>query len=478
MAHPASFFAPTYALLAPLVLGAALLRAVGVRFASERVAYLGWAWMAGCLGVAALQLGLLLAGAGDVHPLAADALVLVLAGGLALAGRRVAPVVPATPGARHAWPRWERIAFALALAVAVLVLANRIFLRTLEPIYLDDEAIFWSHRAKALFRAGGFGGTYPAELREVAHSDYPLLNPLLQVWMFVHAGGITHVVNRLPMQMCALAAALCVAGGALRHSRPGIAGALVLAFAASELVASSSRRAHSDILVALGAVVMLDAWLRWRAQPHAAWWKLGALGAACALWSKNDGAMVVFAAACAFVLVHLARPRELLARLRPRRVHLWLLVPLAVVVSTLIHNRAFGVGSDLILEKRRRASLPARLLEKWDVNGPEVLRYFADAALDPLEFWMLPAALVVLVLLRPRASLRDGRGVPLLALLLATLGYVAIFTATTADLDWHLRTAARRILLQIFPAIVVLLAAQMGSFMSAPQSTPERRPTP
>jgi hypothetical protein len=159
-------------------------------------------------------------------------------------------------------------------------------------------------------------------------------------------------------------------------------------------------------------------------------------------------------------------------------VHLWLLVPLAVVVSTLIHNRAFGVGSDLILENRRRASLPARLLEKWDVNGPEVLRYFADAALDPLEFWMLPAALVVLVLLRPRASLRDGRGVPLLALLLATLGYVAIFTATTADLDWHLRTAARRILLQIFPAIVVLLAAQMGSFMSAPQSTPERRPTP
>jgi hypothetical protein len=221
--------------------------------------------------------------------------------------------------------------------------------------------------------------------------------------------------------------------------------------------------------------VMLDAWLRWRAAPHAAWWKLGTLGAACALWSKNDGAMVVFAAACAFVLVHLARPRALLPRLRLRRAHLWLLVPLAVVVSTLVHNRAFGVGSDLILENRRRASLPARLLEKWDVNGPEVLRYFAESALDPFEFGMLPAALVVLVLLRPRASVRDGRALPLLALALATLGYMAIFTATTADLDWHLRTAARRILLQIFPAIVVLLAAQLGSVMGAARSAPELR---
>lgn len=459
-----SFFAPTYALLAPLVLGAALLRALGLRFATDRVAWLGWAWMAGCLSVAGLELVLLIAGVGTEHALLADALVVLGAVALALVGRRVPPVAPMP---RPEWPRVERVLFALALAVAVLVIVNRIFLRTLEPIYQDDEAIFWSHRAKALFRADGFGGTYTTEVRQVAHADYPLLNPLLQVWMFVHAGGITHVVNRLPLQLCALAAVLCVAGGALRHSRPPVAGALVLAFTASELVASASRRAHSDILVGLGAVVMLDAYLRWRAAPHAAWWKLGVLGAAFALWSKNDGALVVFAAACAFVLVHLARPRELLARVKPRRAHAWLLVPLAVVACTLAHNRAFGVSSNLILDNPRRANLPARLLEKWDVNGPEVLRYFRDAALDPAEFQMLPAALVVLVLLRGRASWRDGHALPLVALLLATLGYVAIFTATTADLDWHLRTAARRTVLQVFPALVLMLAVQMGGVTSA-----------
>ena len=48
-------------LLVPLLVGAGLLRALGIGYRTDRLAFVGWAWLTGSLASAALTLAWLLA---------------------------------------------------------------------------------------------------------------------------------------------------------------------------------------------------------------------------------------------------------------------------------------------------------------------------------------------------------------------------------------------------------------------------------
>ena len=70
-----AFWQPALALLAPLVLGMALLRALGLRFASDRIAYPGWVWLTGSLATAGLEFLWLLFGLGTESALGRELVV-------------------------------------------------------------------------------------------------------------------------------------------------------------------------------------------------------------------------------------------------------------------------------------------------------------------------------------------------------------------------------------------------------------------
>lgn len=448
-----AFWQPALGLLAPLVLGMALLRAVGLRFASDRLAYPGWVWLVGSLAIAALELLWLVFGLGTGSALGRELVALLLAGGVFVASRGGESVPAAAPrGARG-----ERAVFLVLFALALVIVLNKLLLGTLEPIYVDDEAQFWSARAKLLFAADGFGAEYQAGLRTLAHGDYPLLNPLLQTWMFAHAGEVTHAINRLPIQL-AMPAVLCVlAGAARRQLRPGAAGLLLLTFLGSPLVLTATLRAHSDILVGFGGLVVLDAWLRWRDEPDDAWIALGAAGTAYLAWAKNEGLLVLLVLLLVALVSHWRRRAHL--RLRPA--HLAWLVPLAVVGVTVLHNRLFELQSDILAA---RGGLVARFFGQWSANAGEVLRFFGDLACDVEVLQLLPLVLVVLLVADRAAARRLAPAVVVLALVL--LGLMVVLVATPSqDVDWHLRTAGKRLVLQLYPALVLLVATAMGRWL-------------
>lgn len=454
------FFAPALALLIPFALGVLVLRALGLRFACDRLAYPAWAWLAGSLVTAGVELAVLVLGGGVdapwVHGLATLPVALVLI----LWARGSTPLaVRPLPGTRG--ERWLGLAL---VALALGFVLNQLLLATLEPIYLDDEAHFWAERAKLLHAAGGFGPAYQAGLRTLAHADYPLFNPLSQLWIFVFAGEVTHVVNRLPMQLAVPAVTLVLAGATRRHLRAPAAGLLVLTFVGSMLVFSAVRRAHSDILVAFGGVVLLDAYLRWRAERRGAWLALAALGATQLAWAKNEGFLVLAALG---LVAGLERWRAARAGepLRLRAAHLVWLLPAAAVGVTLLHNLTFELQNDLMQEHAERGGMLARLFAQWQANTLEVLGFFGEVCLKGQEFQLLPLALVLLVLL-DRGGARDLGG-PLLVLALTATGFVLVLIATPADVDWHLRTAGKRLVLQLYPAITLLVAALMGRWLPA-----------
>ncbi len=463
-------------ILLPLCLGTALLRAIGLGPRSDPVAFAGWAWIAGALGTAALEFVALASGLGTGKPFLLGGIVLACAAFLFLLGRRV-PILAAPP--RETVAPAERIVFAAALALALIATGRLVLLSSLNAIIATDEALFWSYRAKMLFTSDGFGPSYRAALaaRTMPHADYPLLDPLLQLWTFLWAGRITHVVNRLPIQLVALSLVLCSAAALRRVARPALAALALLLLPATAEFSFAARHGYADVLVAAGLLVLLDGYLRWRAEGDPTWIRLASMAGAFALWAKHDALLYACALLGASLLARLDRRPAYAGALRPGRVHLALLAPLGVVLVTWISNAVFSQGSKLVVGGGAVRDPIASGLGDLRERLPLVLERLWALAVDPSGSHYLWPAFLVLFLAAPLRVWRGSLRLPALALLLSLAGLTALF-CWIPDFEWHLRTAAPRLLFQLFPALLLWIGALGGELLRSSRLEREARALP
>lgn len=451
----------------PLVLGAALLGLLGIGWRSDRIAFLGWAWIAGACGTALVVFVWLWSGL-DVSSAAVPAAAVA---GLALCAgwlgrRRPRAELVATTRAADTATRLERGSFGVVLVGVLLLTAARILLATLQPVVTDDEGNFWAMEAKVAWLSGGFVPAFGATLREpnfVYNADYPNLNPLLQVWTFAHAGRLVHVANRLPIQLFALAQVLVAAAALRRLVRPAFAALLLLVLVAPREAAFQTQLAHGDLMVGLGALVALDAWLRWRATRAPAAFRLLALGLALMLWSKNEGLLYALCIALAAALAYaLARDEPAVQEGAPARAPwAWLLLPAAVVAMNWSFNAWFGFTSGFVANERREAGLLALFFAQFDERFSAVTGHLARRVLlSPAHSGLVFAAFFVGVV--PYLRRREF-ALPAAALFLALGGIAAVFIGAPHDVRWHLGTAATRVTFQLFPAAVLGLGLLLGA---------------
>jgi hypothetical protein len=480
-------------LLLPLLSGLLALRALGLRRADDPLAFWGWAWMAGCLLVALGLLAWMLLGLhlSMLRPGVLGA-VTALAALLAVAWRRHGEEPRATAlraaDVRPAGARWERVVFALCLALSLALMADRIVLASGHAIVGGDEASIWSAKAKALWSADGLGAPFAKLSTGVGHADYPLLDPLLQLFGFALAGRPLDFENRLLIQLCVPALLLVAAGALARCARPSIAGLLVLLLATSRGTGTSTGDACADGLVALGLLVALDAGERWRATGARRWLPLGALALAVLVASKNEGLMLALGAVAAFALTGLVREARAAATRAGRALEpgaasraVWLLVPLVLAVTGALLNARFGFQNDLLAAVDGH-SLPERIVRHAPSVMAPLLAWVADFLLrGGVETHRLFLAGVALVLLVPGLLRREAeppwsyRAVPV-ALLLALAGYLAVYVGGTTELagmhDW-LRTSFPRISFHLLPALAIWIGAA-----STRLATPTTLPAP
>jgi len=456
----------------PLLLGALVLAALGVTPRTDRVAYLGWAWMVGAFGTAAVVCAWLWAGMPGPAAWVPGIGALLLGLVAWFLGRRGSLEPPASPGPTPtpeaaAWEVWF---FRAALAFCLVVTLERIANASLVAVLATDEGTFWAFKAKLLYHEGGFGPGYAAAVveRKLGNADYPLLNPLLQVWSFAHAERITHAVNRLPIHACSVALVLALAGGLRRVARPAVAGLLLVLLASMTPFADATRLAYSDALVALGTVVGLDALLRWRAERRPGWVGLGAIAVGFLLWSKHEGALIVLAFGIAYAVDRFLTPARGRRWPRPTRLQLWGLVPLGVVVLTWWINRRYGAANFFM--ERRSSGLPGGLdLEgnfgtAFLANLPVRLEPTVQFFLDHVFFTASHSQYVVvlfglLLVLAPRAIGRSPLRLSALGLSLTLMGFVLVFIGLPKDLEWHLVTAGARVVFQPVPALLLWIGA-------------------
>ncbi|MCA8955854.1 MAG: hypothetical protein KDC87_07260 [Planctomycetes bacterium] len=478
-----SWVAPCVTVAVPLWLGAGILRRLGIRPVDDRWAFGGWAYLTGALAIggymaAWLLLRLPLVPAALLPPLV-TAVVLQIVG-----GRRAAP--PDTYAIRGT--TGERVAFGVVVGTVVIVSLLTILSGSSRVIVGGDEAHIWSLKAKMLY-PHGLGATFDrlaAELRrppdfwrpfdawlEAAkaalpeparavlpntegprgyHLDYPILNPLLQVWSFTCAGELQHWENRLPVQGCGLALLLALAGALRRVCRPGVAALLLVVFFALFETRSTMHSAYADGLVAGGLLVVCDALLRYRATERAGWWALVVVGASVMVWSKNEGLAYGSALGIAWTCDR--------TRLPWRRA-VWLALPLGIIGLTWLSNTHYGFGNDLAtlpagggLER-----LPEILSYYWDhvVAGP----LWADRMLRLQNGYLYAIFLALLVLCTKAALHRSLRFTTVLVLTVLAV-QIAVYVATPHSLIWHMTTSVPRFTWQLVPVIVLWLGIFAG----------------
>lgn len=446
-------------LLPPLLLGYGLLRWLQLDVRRAGVAWPAWLWAAGAVAHTQLLLLWILFGTlPDATLLAATelGLGLLLVGAARWSARRALRTPAAQPAPAPAPPpeRGTRLLYS-ALVVGLLLFGLQILRANQHPVTFGDEAAIWSAKAKVLYASGGEPHALQQELSEqeqpfVLHPDYPMLNPLLQLQVFLQAGGITHVANRLPVQLGALAL-LCALAGALRARGAGRTGAvLLLAVAVSAPALEIAGLAMSDLMLALGAVLLADGWLRAQTQQDASGWRLAAIGAAVLVSSKNEGLLVLVAFALLAAIARRGRvPRE------P-----WLLLPLLLFGTGLWFNLRHGLRSDMFAPDLPTAV--ARIFTQFPAHGPDVLRWFSfDILLEPAHSCGLLLAAVLLLVLRGRRGHRDELPVVAAPALVLVI-YMLVFTGTPHVLSWHLSTAAARIAFHVVPLAALAVAVAVA----------------
>jgi len=443
--------------LVPLASGAGLVRAMGLSPSSDRIAYFAWSWVAGVLVTALVLFAWLWFQI--PAPWAIDLVLTGLGAGLFAWGRARRPQAPLPVEPQASWDR--RLFDGVLLFVLVLSCA-RLILGTLEVIHRADEATFWSLHGKMIFDSGGFTAGYSKAIGGglLLHGDYPLLNPLLHVWTYLHYGEITQAVNRVPFLFFSLSVVLVLAAG-LRRVRPGWVGALLLLIQMGCFQTSVwAWRAQSDVIVALGALLLLDGYLRHsRGGGEGVWWRLSVLGMSLALWGKNEG-MLVLVALLAALALHVATSWRRLGRGGEAR---WAYaLPLLFVVLSYGFNLWFGHRSDVLTGDGAPSgqSIFAVLLDQGVERIPIVAGYFWDRILaQPRHSGFTILILFGVWIVMPRRIWRTPLGVPGLALALFVLGMFVIFLGSGRDLEKHLRSAAARVVFQCVPALLLWLGA-------------------
>jgi hypothetical protein len=306
------------------------------------------------------------------------------------------------------------------------------------------------------------------------HADYPLLNPLLQLWVYGLAGGIVHAVNRLPIQLFVPALALAMAGALRVRARPWLAAVLLLLLMTSEPLPELGARALSDVIVALGFAVALDAFARFRATGRARWWRLACVALALLAWSKNEGLMLSLAVALPAAL-SLRRPVAGPPSRRPRTGELvWLALPVVVVAVQAACNARHGFRNDLVEGGLLSAAWPGALVDLPRRAGTLLRHLGAATWRDPDGSHLLLVMFAGLALLHPRRLLARCEGVTAFAVLLGLAGYVLVYLATPRELDWHLGTSLRRVLFHLTPAAVMWTAAAGERLLGGGRDVPDR----
>jgi hypothetical protein len=313
-----------------------------------------------------------------------------------------------------------------------------------------DAWSIWNLRARFLAAGGGLGQRAWSPMAGSTHPEYPLLTSAFVARCWAYGRTVLNGdANAVPMAVSYLffLALLALATGGVAVLRSRSLGLLLgLSLLGSPLLLMEVPAQYADVPLACYFMGALLFWLLDRPV-------LAGAFAGLAAWTKDEGLLflaVFFLGSAIFKRGQV--PRLIAGALPAGALALFFKAHLATGTSSLLSSSAPGLLHRL-----------ADVGRYWQVTGA-----FAGAFPGMMVDWYHPV-LPVLIL---AVALRFDRGHRRDALFtggicgLMLLGYFGIYIITSNDLTWQLQTSLNRLLVQIWPSL--LLAAFAG--LRAPES--------
>ena len=339
-----------------------------------------------------------------------------------------------------------RAVFAVAAMVAFVSVVA--FMRAWPHGEWDAWAI-WNQHARFLFRGGGSDAWRGYFMLGWSQPDYPLMLPAAVARVWAYAGHESTFGPALIAMIFGVGSVTLVVS-ALDGRRAWVAGALLVG-ASAYLVHVASQYADIPMaffIVAALAVAYGDALRESRIAPLVA-------GATIALaaWTKNEG--LVFAVVMVLVASVVALQRLFAGRLQQseRAQLLWVIAgsaPVVIAIAwfklTLAPPSDLGAGMASAVFTTRLTDFD-RHMTVATLMGQHILRWSTR-----LSMTVLPVVGLAALWMSGRSE-RARAMVAVLGLML--LSFYVVYVLTPYDIVWHITTSFDRLLVQLWPALVL-----------------------
>lgn len=391
-----------------------------------------------------------------------DALVLLTLGFLAHRRRK--------SGAKDEAPTAEAAPFPSPVLAGAVVLAALIngaaWLAQFraEPLGFWDAFALWNMKARFFFfEAGAQWQNAFSPIIDWSHTDYPLLLPLNVARLWVYTGEADSAVSAVLSALFTVLAVGAVYGSIASIRDRSLALVAVLALFATPALMNQAVWQVADIPLAfyLTTALGLAAVALSREQIHGSLLVVAGLAAGTAAWTKNEGLLLAIAIPIALAGVGIIRAgREGIAP----AVHFakGLALPLAVLFAMkLVGGGENDLAADFSTDSATRLFDLARhglIVESFGHSLLALAGVPLLIALFAMACWLGVAKRED----RPRYA-----AMPLITLALVIglqlSGYYFVYVITERDLAWHLGTSNLRLFVQLWPSVLLLLFASVGS---------------
>jgi hypothetical protein len=364
--------------------------------------------------------------------------------------------------------------YVTALFVASIALALTMFLGAVTYNPHGDEGAWsvWNLRARFLFRAGAFWRDAFASDLNWSHPDYPLMLPGLVALCWKLSGQESTDAPIAIAFLFALGTAglLVTTLGALRGKTQALLGGTLLLGTASFIALSAAL--YSDVPLSfyiLATIALLC--FQDRYPDDLRFSVLAGFMAGFAAWARNDGIIFVAAVIVARAIAMFRFRRELLGP-QLLRLALGLAAPLAVVITFKLR---VGGPSDL-------SSVPASAILQHLADPSRWIVTVEALVVELLNFgrFLIPIALALALywyLVRFRVAERDRASLAtaFIALPVTLAAQLVLDILYVDNLSVEIGTSFERILLQLWPAVLLVFFLASGPLRLAAKETMIRK---
>lgn len=355
------------------------------------------------------------------------------------------------------------------VAISLLLIAFYLLNSVLHPIWGWDAVAFWAFKARLFFFDQRVDPTSPAlrdvpQILAVRNQEYPPLFPLMLASTYVFSGRVNESLGNT-INLVALLAVLPTLLSAL-YRLVGIRLALVFGFlfvalpAAYPIFIDGIYLGYADYLEAcwiLLALIYLQAGVVDGANADV----LAVACAAGAALTKDEGTpLLVFLVGV--LVVRRAWQWQRDRALPPGRS---VAIAAACVVPVIIWHFTWSLPGTITPMMLNRH--PLSVLPLLPSRALTILRITASfAGRTNTDYWIALALPLCLVLLAAN-RFRTGAGLAMVVFL-QLLAYIAVYLFTPIDIVQHLEASADRIILQLAPALILLVAVSLAPFLFPP----------